>query len=109
MPDGDSAVQLLVAALKRYKSFNETASVAGGEGRAHVRFHAQRRARALLAAGEAGSWRSQACEARPSCMLGADPGRAPRLPGEAEGRDAAAGARGSRIVLRLCLAELYHA
>jgi hypothetical protein len=37
-------------------------------------------------------------------MLGADPGRALRLPGEAEGQDAAAGAGGSRIVLRLCLA-----
>jgi hypothetical protein len=37
-------------------------------------------------------------------MLGADPGRALRLPGEAEGQDAAVGAGGSRIVLRLRLA-----
>jgi hypothetical protein len=40
-PDGDSAVQVLAAALKRYTSLKKTA--AGGEGRAHVRIHAQGR------------------------------------------------------------------
>jgi hypothetical protein len=38
-PDGDSAVQLLAAALKRYRSLRLPA--AGGEGRANVRIHAQ--------------------------------------------------------------------
>jgi hypothetical protein len=42
-------------------------------------------------------------------MLGADPGRAPRLPGEAEGQDAEAGAGGSRIALRLRLAASHQA
>jgi hypothetical protein len=83
----------------------------GGRRGAHVRLHPQ--ARALRAAAGAlwpqvrrAAGRSQACQARPSCILGADPGRAPRLPGEAEGQDAAAGAGGSRIVFRLHLAEL---
>ena len=107
-PEGDSAVQLLAAALKRYTSLREPA--AGGEGRArNVRLHAQGRARRAAAGAlwpqvRRAAGRSQACQARPSCMLGADPGSAPRLPDEAEGQDAAAGAGGSRIVLRLRLA-----
>jgi hypothetical protein len=108
-PEGDSAVQALAAGLKRYTSARLPA--AGGEGRAHVRLHPH--ARALRAAAGAlwrqarrAAGRSQACQARPSCMLGADPGRAPRLPDDAEGQDAAAEAGGGRIVLRLRLTAL---
>jgi hypothetical protein len=112
VPDGDSAVQVLAAGLKRYTSLSKPA--AGGEGGAHVRHHEQGRApsggRRLVAAGQAmAAGRSQAYQARPSCMLGADPGRAPRLPGEAEGQNAEAGAGGSRIALRLRLAASHQA
>jgi hypothetical protein len=65
----------------------ETVACGGQRG---ARLHPQ--ARALRAAAGAlwpqvrrAAGRSQACQARPSCILGADPGRAPRLPGEAEG------------------------
>jgi hypothetical protein len=92
-PDGDSAVQVLAAALKRYKSLKW--AEAGGEGRAHVRLHAQGWAGRAAAGAfwphvRRAAGRSQACQARPPYMLGAYPGRTPRLPGEAECQDAAA-------------------
>jgi hypothetical protein len=47
-PDGDSAVQVLAAVLNRYTSLRRLPA-AGGEGRTHVRLHAQERARRAAA------------------------------------------------------------
>jgi hypothetical protein len=65
--------------------------------------------RRLVAAGEAGSWAVSGVSGAAIVHARGRPGRAPRLPGEAAGRDAAAGAGGSRIVLRLRLAALHQA
>ena len=76
---------------RRAEAVHVVAVACGGrrEARANVRLHAQGRARRAAAGAlwpqvRRAAGRSQACQARPSCMLGADPGRAPLLPGEAE-------------------------